>query len=580
MTDTLVTDNFCLLRLVVNKKLYDQIIEMREVAHVDRPPRVKIEAALDIGLPELHTSGPPPRDAQGILVIDSGVKHHPLLADAIGGEIAVTTSNGKIAEDKTDDDAGHGTKVASIALYGDIQHCIDNKKFEPKIWIYSAKVMFRDDNGDAVFDPNELLEHQLKKAVLSIINKHPKCKIINLSLGNSAHKMFTGQRQFSIASQIDELAAKHGLIFVVSAGNNDEDVSPTENYPDYLLEDSRRVKIIDPASSAHAITVGALFKHARNGAVVEFPSQFTRVGPGLRNMIKPELVEYGGGHGDEIVTINPRWIPDGRLFTLDKGTSFSAPKVAHYLAILKNNYPTMSNNMIKALLLSSARIPDERPGKLAELELYGSVKDAAKLLNVYGYGKPRLEHALFSDDSRVLLLYDGEIDLNGVHFFTISLPDSFIREKGDRSITVTLVFDPPVNRNRLDYLGVTMEAHLFKNKDISEIQMAYSSKSTFDNDNTEDVVPANIRKFEVKLSPGVNLRKRCIHQKATIQFRKKPDVDSSRPLVLAVVCQNRWIEEKVYHQPYAVIVSIEHSAEIDLYNQIRVRNRERTRLRG
>lgn len=578
VTDTLVTDNFCLRRILANKSLLDELLGMREIAHADRPPKIRIESMLDTRLAELESEGSPSEGAAEILVVDSGVNHHPLLENAIGIEIALATKDGKIADGKTEDDAGHGTTVAGIALYKDIEACIEKKTFKPEIRINSAKVMYRGDYGYAVFNEKELVEHQLRDAVVKVTEKRPNCKIINLSFGNTARKMFSGQRQYSLASQIDDLSSRHGLIFVVAAGNNHEDVSETENYPDFLLENTRRVKIVDPASAAHAITVGSIYNSQfAASSVLDMPSPFTRVGPGLRGMIKPELVDYGGGPGNEVVALNPMWVSEGRLFTLDKGTSLSAPAVAHQLAIIRNRYPRISNNMVKALLLSSARIPKERPGILANIDLYGVTKNAINLLNVYGYGKPNLERALSSEDNRVLLIHDGEIGKNKVHFFTINLPESFVREKGDRHIIVTLVFDPPVNRNRLDYLGLTMEAHLFKNKTMEEVRVAYS-RTRVDETNGE-VVPSTLRKYEITLSPGINSRKRGVHQQGIAKFVNKPQIDFSKPLVLAVVSQDKWIEDDTYVQPYAVIVSIEHSNVVDLYSQILTRNMIRARIR-
>jgi len=52
-------------------------------------------------------------------------------------------------------------------------------------------------------------------------------------------------------------------------------------------------------------------------------------------------------------------------------------------------------------------------------------------------------------------------------------------------------------------------------------------------------------------------------------------------MALVVICKNRWVKDRknrdneTYLQDYAVVVSVEHSEEIDLYNQIRLRNRER-----
>ena len=344
ISDRLVTDNFCVIRVKTDHDLFDKIINMREIAHVDRPPRISIEKQLTADIEKLNVKGPPSADKPGILIIDSGIRNHPLLQDAVADRIALPTAHGEIKEDRDIDDVGHGTQVAGIALYGDIDQCIKSSTFDPQLWLYSAKVMFRNSDGNAVFDEKELLEHQFKDAVEKTIEKHDNCKVINISLGNSARKMYEGQRQFRLASLIDELSFKHSdILFTIATGNNMEDVKDHESYPDYLMEKSLRVKIIDPATSVHALTTGSIFLfNSKNSSSFDFPSPFTRVGPGLNGMIKPELVEYGGGYRSDLITINPRWTSEGRLFTLDKGTSFSSPKIAHYLATLKDAIPSAS----------------------------------------------------------------------------------------------------------------------------------------------------------------------------------------------------------------------------------------------
>lgn len=584
IVDKLITKNFCIFRVKINKHLYEDILDLREVAHIDRPPKIKLETALNADIKDLKISGEPPENATGILLVDSGIlSSHPLLENAVGDEIAIATRNSKkISEDDPYDDIGHGTQVAGVALYGDIKECIDNKIFKPEIWIFSAKVMFKDEFGYSTYDEEELLEHQLDEAVKRIVSSYPNCKVINLSLGDSAKRMHQGRRQFNLASLVDELSKELNVIFVTSTGNYDSDES--DKYPDYLCDESTdKVKLIDPATSALALTVGGLSNKLIPNLLLEkfteYPSPITRVGPGLRGMIKPELVENCGcGFGEEsdVMTINPHWINEARLFTLVAGTSFSAAKISNYIARIANKYPNRSMNLIKALLLSSTYIPLERPEPLKEISLYSSDKTAIDLLKIYGYGKPDLEKSLFSESNRVILIRENTIKLNQFHIYPVYLPEEFIKERGDRRISVTLVFDPLVNKNRADYLGASFEIHLFKNIAIDDVIRSYSSKEI---DVEEDeIVPEKIKNKEIKLHPGVNLRKKGLHHKGIKEYKKQPDINVNYPLVLAVICQDRWIKDEDYKQNYAVIVSIEHSRIIDLYNKIRLRNQERVTI--
>ena len=229
------------------------------------------------------------------------------------------------------------------------------------------------------------------------------------------------------------------------------------------------------------------------------------------------------------------------------------------------------------MLLSSASIPEERPEPLNEIKLCGKNKDVQNVLNIYGYGKPVLDNALYSQSNRVLLIHDGKIKINKVHFFPIHVPDEFLNEKGKRSIEITLAFDPPVNSNRADYLGDTMEFHIFKDSSIENIRRSYSETQIQEDD--EDIVPEAIKNKEIKLVPGINIRKKGTHQKAVKEWIKQPKFKTSEPLVLAVVCQKKWYEEKNYEQSYAVIATFKHQQQIDLYNLIRLRNQARVRIR-
>jgi len=268
VTDELRTENLCLLRVKINKFIFDEIIKIREISRIDRPPRPYITyQMLSIPLEKLEVGVSPSQNATAIAILDSGIlSNQPLLENAVGDEIAVSMlSSDKIQEDKPQDDVGHGTKVAGIALYGDIKKRIDDKKFQPEVWILSAKVMFKEENpitGEitVTYDKSELLEHQLERAVRYFVQRYRNCKVVNISFGDRYKKMFGNRRQFTLATLIDELAKELDVVFVISAGNLGEleQLGFPGKYPSYLIDENEEIKIIDPASSAYAITVGSI----------------------------------------------------------------------------------------------------------------------------------------------------------------------------------------------------------------------------------------------------------------------------------------------------------------------------------
>lgn len=567
ITDEMTTSSFYVARAHCSGQTLDELARLREVARIDRPvdARVWAQGARDEGGGVAR--GRPEPGMPGILVVDSGVNDHPLLKGSIGGRKAHPSDDGGVVKGYDVDDGGHGTSVAGAALYGDVEKCRADDDFSPKVWIYSAKVMYGGGGGGAVFHKESLIEHQLKDAVEHASANYRNCRIVNISLGDTERVMRDGERQFRIASLIDELSAVHpGLLFVIAAGNLDEDDARGGGHPDRHADPPGRFRVADPATSAHGITVGSIDAAAQKDAAV-WPSRFTRVGPGLRGMVKPELVESGGNDGrGGLLVLNPQWHSDGRQFARDEGTSLSAPAVSHMMAMLARAYPGASRNLLTALALSSAVAPARMPGRLGKLGEKGDSASARKILNVYGYGRPSLEHALYSDSGRVALAYDGAIGPKRVDFFPLALPDGFYQKKGARSIEVSLAYDPPTNANRRDYMGVTMDYRMYKNTPLDSVRDAYDAAAS--GPDAAESVGKRLGKCTVNLRPGPAIRRATAHQKSSASYRKRPRIDARHPLVLAVSCQKKWHKSEDYMQKYAIVVTARHGGEIDLYGEI------------
>lgn len=595
VTDKLFKKNFCLLRVAANQEVIDLLLDCNEVCAIELPPKPYIDYSyLNQEIENLPVINELTDKSAAIAVLDSGiVSNHPLFQGAVADEFPDT--NRVIS-----DDTGHGSKVAGIALYGDIKKCIDDRQFKQEVWIVSAKIMFDDGQGNPQYDPEKLLEHQLQDIVYEIRTNYPNCRIFNLSLGNRDNKVFELRKQYNLAVLLDELAKEFDVIFTVSAGNIPLNDISLDDYPTYYEQNISDFKIIDPASAALAITVGSIAHEVApfenypgdlHFAPAKFnhPSPFTCAGPGFKGMIKPELVEYGGNLitnrisrannlSAKILSLNKNFVTDGRLFNSDIGTSMACPKVAHQLALLINKYPDKSNNMIKALLLSSAKIPAECPPAFNGITKNSSDKDRMPLLNLYGFGLPSLNEALESENDKVLLIRENRIGLNKIHLYRIELPETLFAVRGKRIISVTLIFDPPVNKNRIEYLACSMGFTLFKNTSIETISSAYQQIRVEENQNLEDV-EENIKLSQIKLQPGSTLRNKGVHQKGSTYFNRL-SWEREYPLVLAIVCQNKHVREEDYIQDYAIIVKIEHEGNAELYNQIRLRNMARVQIRG
>lgn len=608
VTDTLVAKSFVLLRIKLTKAVFDEIIELNEIARADRPaiPQFNPFEVTRPDISEIEFDSPDD-DATGILIIDSGiVSNHPMLENCVGGE-----ENFQAGETETHDTVGHGTAVAGCATYKEIENCLEDKNFKPENWIFSAKVMYAEKNDITgivpTYDPEKLIEHQFKDAVESFLsNADYHIKVVNISLGNSNevwHKHYS--RQLPLAALIDELAFTFpDVVFIVSSGNQhpinfyDSIQQIVDNYPGYLIE-NENFKIINPATSALALTIGSIantvrIREERYGseeiespiAKENQPSPFTRTGSGINGMIKPELVEFGGNlilseaHGriiedigGKIAVLNNKTTED--ILKYDYGTSYAAPKVAYLAGKIANTYPQKSANFIKNMLLVGADYPF-----LPTKTFYNTAekkKGETKHLNVCGFGLSHFDNAINSYDNRTVLWDEGEIGLNQIKVYSLQLPDIFFNEKGKKKITVVLTFNPETRLTRGDsYLGNRMEFHLFHSVNPEVLIEKYGIIL----EKTEQVgVPDDLNRFEIDFFPGGNTRKAGCHQKAWKAYNREPKSRPSTPLSLVLLNFNKWINEYARMQNYCISVTFEHENEIELYNEIRANIQARTRIR-
>ncbi|RCV63862.1 Serine protease, subtilisin family [Methanophagales archaeon] len=591
-----------IIRAKVPSAILDDLLNFGQVARIDRPPKTVLDLAKvkRISLDEIGEIPTPEDNAPGVLIVDSGIMSgHPLLKSAIGD--AQSYLNGKSPADED----GHGTAVTGIALYGDLKKCIDVKTFNPELWIFSARVC--DENGD--YDEEKLPETQLRDAIKYFVSNYDNVRVVNLSIGDPEEVYRVEEYQFRLAAAIDEIAFEYkdkNILFVVSAGNYGDGRTVVEyleektgsRYPNYLLNDSR-AKIIDPATSALALTVGSLSLGQRSAqrwftntlaGFEEFPSPFTRTGPGVNGMIKPDLVELGGDLSIErgsgivtdpsigVITTEKDFLTEG-LFRVEDGTSFSAAKVSHLAAKLWKERPTATSNLIKALLTASAKIPEPeiRPPPLDKLDLKkGLAEEKTELLNIYGQGLPNLDRASFSTTNRVLLIDERKIKLNDIDIYEIPVPNEFYKGTGRRTLAVTLAFDPPTRMRRKQYLGVTMEFHLFRGVDVETIEQKYAKLEEVAVE--EEIVPPSLERNKIDLVPGVNLAKKGTVQKRMWIIDRAPK-DTDESLKLVVICNDKWINDDTYRQRYAVVVIVEQRENVRLYNRVREMIRLRTRIR-
>jgi hypothetical protein len=576
--DRYVGSSISMFRGRLTGELIRTLLAIEEIAAIDLPPApdVTTAEALDLTLTDVPPMNALADDAPLIGIIDSGVNDHPFLADIIAGAIAVPEDLG------TADVWGHGTRVAGVAVFGDLRAQLGEEELQRGARLCAAKVV--NDQGD--FDDRRLVPSQMREA-LTTLNQRFGCRIFVVALADR-RRVFDGGKVGTWAATLDELARELDVVIIVSAGNrsprggNRLEQAVTE-YPRYLVEDANR--FFEPAGALNVITVGALAHgegldpdRADDVRVRPItrelePSPFSRVGPGPGGATKPDVVEVGGTlifdpvvarlrGGEElasagVLTLYHRYLD--RLFTGGSGTSYAAPRVAFSAAQILTRFPQASANLVRALLVGSADIPEASRDRL---QLLGT----EAMRNICGHGLVDLERAAFSDDARVTLYAEDELALDHFAVYRIPIPDAFQAGNGERAIRVTLAFDPPVRHTRNDYAGLGMSFRLIRGCEPDLVFEHYRRR-----EQAEGPFPELAPRYNCQLVPGPQAREKGTVQSATVTFKRGVE-EYGDSYYLVVRCESGWATH-VDRQSFAVIVELMQKSEVQLYERVQQRIR-------
>lgn len=556
-------------------------------------------------------------------VLDSGVfTGNPLLENVVVAEEEFDTT-----ENTTTDMNGHGTAVAGIVVYGDFDACLSSRVFKPLVRICNGKIMHNESGfyKNAPCFPEDKRPEQIVKEAIEYFYKEYGCRIFNLSAGDSDH-VYTGGRQLAWAEMLDQLSKQLDIVIVISAGNVSNPKINDFLSRNELMEKCRdqlfypEHRLIDPATSALSVTVGSITRFDEPEATPNragrisvgkknYLSVFTRIGKGVNRAIKPEFVDYGGNYGvHQISRGNTKWITTDRklaeptlhngndhIFKGYCGTSFSAPHVTHVAARIERaleaqikNAP--SANLIRAVLANSARCTPEMIKWAEESKdpLYTGKTNPKqeRLLRLMGFGKVD-DSLLYSSDNDVTLIAEDRLELRSFHLYKIPVPEEFLKVKAEKSISISLSYNPITRMSRKDYLTNNLWFEVFRKIDENTL-LQYKAKKASDQDEDEDL--SNLPDSnKADFSPGyTEIMKGTLQQRV---WQKGPrggkDLlwDENEPCIYVLVTGKerfKYAEQEV-PQDYALAITFSYTGkdDIKLYNSIKnnVRIRERAAQR-
>jgi hypothetical protein len=599
----------CLVRVAVSGQTLNQLLDLDIVAELDLPATPVFDSRLVRRVTEREFADPPIPAVGGpsVCVVDSGAtSNHPLLANNFGHAESILTASITSA-----DEHGHGTMVGGLAVFGNVRACYSDGSFSSPITLYSARVL----NSENAFDNEQLIIHQMRRAIETFFAEPYSCRVFNMSLGRRGSWLKDNNRQSIWAESLDILAREFNVVLVLSAGNHDlgrgysadEAEEILSDYPEFLFRPE--CGLSEPATAAIPITVGGIAEYdgtaiklgqskddlSRSVAKPFQPSPLTTIGPGINDAIKPEFVAPAGNlsfqgfgqlrqvqddNGLSVMSFGHK--PIEKLFAFDNGTSFAAPVVARSAAMVWNQIKATIQedpqaNLVRAVLAASATVPS------ATQEL---LQDEAGVRQVSGYGLIDDEFASESADRRVTMLHQGSIEIDTFSVFEVPIPEELLNANGAKRIIISLAYDPPVRRRRAEYLGVRMSYTLVRGKSVEEIVEAYRQLTEHESksfkDSNEKPQGAFKSPFKCDLKPGSQTLRSSTLQKSSWKFTTSKPAYGDR-YHLIVRCDRRWAPDTFVSQNFGVTVTLE-ADEPQLYNlirnRIRVRQQQRARARS
>lgn len=385
-----------------------------------------------------------------ICILDTGVNSgHPLLSNAIEDETVQTVEPSW----GDNDHAGHGTEMAGVALYNNLQdkllstnrntivHRVESVKILPPTGSNEPK-LYGAITQRAV-SLAEIGRPHFKRAICMAVTSE------RFNTNDGSPTSWSGAID-SITSGA-EISKSDKRLFFVSAGN----VYPTELAASGYTAANILHSVESPGQAWNAITVGAysslvqitddlLSGHkavADNGELSPYSS--TSVTWDQRWPIKPEILLDGGNMATDgtnftecadlsLLTTHSK--PLSRLFTTTWGTSSATAQAAYMASQIMAEYPDIWPETIRALIVHSARWTQKMKDQFCQPDT--KTKGRRNLLRSCGYGIPDLGRAIQCMENHVNLVIEGELQpfekssMKEMHIHRIPWPKEVLQSLG------------------------------------------------------------------------------------------------------------------------------------------------------
>ncbi|MGN2251808.1 S8 family serine peptidase [Frateuria sp. GZRe12] len=416
---------------------------------------------------------PPPHDAPVVCALDTGVAGaHPLVQPGLRGAWAYDAAWGT---DDHDPDGGHGTAIAGLALYGDLEPHMNTTG--PVVLSHGVESMkLLPPHGFPATKPPSY--GVVTQGAVALVEAEQPGARRSFCLATSATD-FSPARPSSWSGALDQIAA--GSL----PGDVAEDVSSSQSPKRLLLVATGNVgggmlvdvmasqPIEDPSQSWNALTIGGF---TRKEQVPTPPPTYRPVVPANHRSpysrgsqalpddltpIKPEVLFEAGN----MVSDNTgfcAWHPAVSLLAPGSdvtneplvpfwATSAAAGMAAHFIGRLHAAHPDLWPETLRALTVDAAAWPQPIRKQLIGTGAHwktGTKRQKQKILREVGYGVPDIERAMWSARNDMSMIAQAEIQpfavsadgrsavYNEMHFYDLPWPRQALEQLENEVVTM------------------------------------------------------------------------------------------------------------------------------------------------
>lgn len=398
-----------------------------------------------------------PEGQAAVCILDTGLNNgHLLLSPIISNKDCMTFNPIWGAAD----DNGHGTNMAGIVTYGDLEQALQStSNIVIKHFVESVKIL--PPHGAKPNDPllygSITQQSALKAEIQSPRNNRSFCMAVTVS-----NK--TQGRPSSWSAAVDSFTSgykdDYQRLFIISAGN----AYPCDTgfaYP----ESNLFAEIEDPSQAWNALTVGAYTEKvltgvgnskglALNGGLSPFSTTTINWGKKHKWPLKPDVVFEGGNvvangsHNSEdaaLECLTTHYKTTQNQFDTINATSCATAKAAWLSAQIWVIYPTAWPETIRGLIIHSARWTKEMKRQFLTGQ---NASDYRELIQICGFGVPDLEKVLHSFNNSLTLISQesftpfkkekSAIQTKEMHLYELPWPKTALVALGMQEVTIRI----------------------------------------------------------------------------------------------------------------------------------------------